>query len=137
MENEISRNKQHELIMISIYDALLYISLNEEFSLEEIVSGAFEMPYEDVPSFAKEVIIKGLKNINEIIASLQEFMPKRRFDHINNLAKAILIMSMSQGKYLKESTPKAVIIDIAVRLAKLYLDANDYKFVHAVLDKAL
>lgn len=137
MENEISRNKQHELIMVSIYDALLYISLGEEFSLQEIVSGVYEMPYEDVPSFSKEVIIKGLKNINEIIALLQVNMPKRRFDHINNLCKAILIMSVTQEKYVKEATPKAVIIDIAIRLAKQYLDANDYKFVHAVLDKTL
>ena len=137
MENDISRNKQQEKIMISIYDALLYISLNDEFSLEEIVSSVFEMPYEEVPSFSKEVIIFGLKNINEIISSLQENMPKRKFDHINNLSKAILISALSQGKYIKETTPKAVIIDTSVRLAKQYLDPNDYKFVNAVLDKTL
>ena len=138
MGNEvISRNKQHELIMYSIYDALLYISVDEEFSLEQIMEGVFEMPYEEIPSFSKEVVIKGLLHLNEIIDTCQQYMPKRRFDHINNLSKAILIMSVTQAKYLKEITAKGVVIDIAVRLAKSYLDANDYKFVNAVLDKAL
>ena len=135
--SDISRNKQHELIMTSIYDALLYISLNEEFSVEHIMEGVYDMSYEEIPSFSKEVVIKGLLHLNEIIEAFQKNMPKRRFDHINNISKAILIMSYTQGKYLKEITAKGVIIDIAVNLAKLYLDENDYKFVNAVLDKTL
>jgi transcription termination factor NusB len=30
-----------------------------------------------------------------------------------------------------------VVIDVAVKLAKTYLDAKDYKFVNAILDKVL
>ncbi len=137
MDNNLSRNKQHELIMSSIYDALLYISLNEEFSLERVMEGVYDAPYEEIPSFSKEVVITSLKSLKEIIEYAQTFMPKRRFDHLNNVSKAILIMSISEGKYLKEVTPKSVIIDIAVRLAKTYLDENDYKFVNALLDNAL
>ena len=137
MDNNISRNKQHELIMTSIYDALIYITLNEEFSLQKIMEGVFETPYDEIALFSKEVAIKGLLNLNEIIDTLQAHMPKRRFDHLNNVSKAILIMSLSEGKYIKDVTPKSVIIDIAVRLAKTYLDENDYKFVNAILDKVL
>jgi transcription termination factor NusB len=36
-----------------------------------------------------------------------------------------------------EEVDKGVVIDIAVRLAKVYLDAKDYRFVNAVLDKVL
>ena len=137
MANELSRNKQHELIMTCIYDALIYISLNEAFSVEEIMEGVYEQPYLDIPAFSKEILIKSLKNLNEIIDYIQGYMPKRKFDHLNNISKAILIMSVVQGKYLDEITPKGVIIDIAVRLAKAYLDENDYKFINALLDNAL
>ena len=43
----ISRIKEHELIMISIYDALIYISMGKEFSVEEILEGVYEMEYYD------------------------------------------------------------------------------------------
>ena len=49
--NEISRNQEHELIMVAMYDALVYIALNEEFSLENILEGIYNLPYEEIPPF--------------------------------------------------------------------------------------
>lgn len=136
MENIfLSRNKEHELAMISIYDALTYSSMNEVFSLENIMSGVFDMPYDEIPLFSKTLIIKSLAHINEIKPIFQENMPKWNFDRLNLLEQSILLMSYTHAK--EEKGDKKVIIDIAVRLSKKYLDKDDYKFVNAILDKIL
>lgn len=132
----LSRNKEHELIMISIYDALLYLEMDEVFSLEDVLEGVYMLPYEDVPLFSKEVVIKSLSNINDIKAKYQVNMPKWKFDRINAIARAILLMSYTNYKILG-GVDKSIVIDLAVRLAKKYLDKDDYKFINAVLDKTL
>lgn len=132
----VSRNKEHELIMISIYDALLYSSMNENFNLEEIMEGVFEMPFDEISLFAKSVVVKALKNINEIIEIFQANMPKWKFSRLNNLEKSILLMSYTHFKLIGD-VDKGVVIDLAVRLAKKYLDQADYKFINAILDNVL
>lgn len=133
----ISRNQEHELIMISIYDALIYTEMNEEFSLEDILEGIYMLPYDDIPIFSKEVVIKSLSHINEIKEIYQANMPKWNFDRLNALERAILLMSYTHSKLTDEKTEKNVIIDRAVRLSKKFLDKDDFKFVNAILDKTL
>ncbi len=133
---EISRNQEHVYIMKCIYNALVYTEMQKEFSLEELVSGIFECDYEEVPLFSKEVIIKTLSHINEIVPKFQEKMPKWKFSRLNVVEQAILLMSYAHFKYVGD-VDKKIIIDIAVKLAKEYLDKDDYKFVNAVLDNVL
>lgn len=137
MENNIiSRNKEHELIMISIYDALTYVAMNEEFSLQDTMESIFLMPYEDIPYFSKEVTIKALKNINEIIEAFQKNMPTWKFDRLNQVERAILLESYASYKLVGD-IDKKVMINVAVNLSKKYLDKKDYKFVNAILDQIL
>lgn len=132
----ISRNQEHELIMISIYDALIYSEMDEVFSLEEVMEGIYKLPYDEIPLFSKEVVIKSLTNVNEIKEIYQKNMPKWKFDRLNALERAILLMSYTHSK-VDETADKRVIIDVAIRLAKKYLDEKDYKFVNAILDNTL
>jgi len=132
----VSRNKEHELIMICIYDALLYSSMDEDFNLQEVMEGVFEQSFDEISLFAKSVVVKSLKNVNSIIEIYQARMPKWDFSRLNNLEKAILLMSFTHYKDIGD-VDKNVVIDCAVRLAKKYLDNNDYKFINAILDKVL
>ena len=132
----ITRNQEHELIMISIYDALIYSEMDEIFSLEDIMEGIYMTTYSEIPFFSREIVIKSLANVNEIKSVFQANMPKWNFDRLNALERAILLMSYAHGKMI-EGSEKRVIIDVAVRLAKKYLDKEDYKFVNAILDKVL
>lgn len=134
MEN-LTRNKEQELIMVSIYDALTYSTMGEEFSLEAIMEGIYETSFEDISYFSKAIVIKTLGHINEIKKIYQEKMPKWSFDRLNPVEQAILLMSYTHSK--EEKVSKNVVIDIAVRLAKKYLDSDDYKFVNAILDNVL
>ena len=134
MEN-ISRNKEQELIMVSIYDALTYSNIGEEFSLEAIMEGVYGLPYDDISYYSKSIIVKTLSHINEIKQIFQEKMTKWSFDRLNAVEQSILLMSFTHFK--EEKVAKQVVIDVAIRLAKKFLDADDYKFVNAILDNIL
>lgn len=131
----LSRNQEHELIMTCIYDALTYSNMGEEFSVEEILCSVFEVNYDEISFFVKEMVIKSLSHVNEIKKVFQENMPKWSFDRLNLVEQSILLMSYTHRRY--ENSEKSIVIDIAVKLAKKFLDKDDYKFVNAVLDKVL
>ena len=132
----ISRNKEHELIMVCIYDALTNISLGDQFSIEETMESIFETSFDNISLFAKQIVVKSLSHIDQIKAIFQAKMPKWNFDRLNRLEQAILLMSYTQFQ-VEGKDSKRVIIDVAVRLSKKYLDESDYKFVNAILDNVL
>ena len=131
----LSRNEEHELIMTCIYDALLYSDMDKEFSVEEIICSVFDVSYDEISFFVKEMVIKSLSHVNEIKAIYQARMPKWSFDRLNLVEQAILLMSYTHKQI--ENSDKSIIINIAVKLAKKFLDKDDYKFVNAILDKVL
>ena len=131
----LSRNEEHELIMTCIYDALLYSSMDKEFSVEEIMCSVFEVEYDEISFFVKEMVIKTLSHINDIKTVFQAKMPKWSFDRLNLVEQAILLMSYTHKQV--ENSDKGIIINIAVKLAKKFLDKDDYKFVNGILDKVL
>lgn len=131
----LSRNQEHELIMTCIYDALTYVNMNQEFDVEEIISSVFEVSYDEISFFVKEMVIKSLAHINEIKNIFQEKMPKWNFNRLNLIEQSILLMSFTHKQNSDED--KRIIIDIAVKLSKKFLDKDDYKFVNAILDKVL
>lgn len=132
----LSRNQEHEKIMTCIYDALICISLGDEFSLEDILEGVYRLSYDEIPLFSKEIIIKSLTNIDQIKSVFQSKMKNWTFARLNTLEQAILLMSYTHSKIVQESE-KGVVIDIAVKLSKKFLDKEDYKFVNAILDNVL
>ena len=131
----LSRNEEHELIMSCIYDALIYVNMNKEFSVEEIMCSVFDVEFDEISMFAKEMVVKSLSHLNEIKNIFQEKMPKWSFDRINLVEQSILIMSYTHKQI--EKSDKSIIINIAVKLAKKFLDKDDYKFVNGILDKVL
>jgi len=131
----LSRNEEHELIMTCIYDALLYSNMDKEFSIEEIMCSVFDVEYDEISFFVKEMVIRSLSHINEIKAIYQARMPKWSFDRLNLVEQSILLMSYTHRQI--ENSDKSIVINIAVKLSKKFLDKDDYKFVNAILDKVL
>ena len=122
--------------MISIYNALVRIDMNEELSVEDMMADIFETDFDSIPVHSKLIVVKALKNLDEIISTFQANMPTWKFSRLNKLNQSILIMSYANYKLVGD-IDKKVVINIAVELAKEYLDANDYKFVNAILDNVL
>lgn len=132
----MSRNKLQELSMTAVYDILFYIDMDHEIDIKDIVSSICELPYEECDVYIKEIAIETIKHFPEIVSRLSQHMLKWKFSRINKLSQAILILSYVHFYFVKDSE-KGVVINVAVKLAKKYLDDRDYQYINAILDKAL
>ena len=132
----MSRNQTHELIMQSLYVELTHIAMKEEIDIPSIMEGVFHQDFNKIDLFARGMVIKSSKNLNKIIDELSKALKGWKWDRISRLAQAILIMSYAHYHYV-EKVDKAVVIEVAVKLAKKYLDLNEHKFINGVLDNVL
>ena len=133
----LSRNQSQEKMMTSIYLYLFNQRNNNELNLKEIIEDTFEESYEEVDIYSKEVLIKSLQHQEEIDKLIEDNLSEKlKLSRINIVAHAILLLAIGQYKYVQE-IKKGEMINVAVELAKKYLDDGEYKFVNAILDKIL
>ena len=132
----LSRNQEQEKIMLAIYQYLFYKRMNQEV-LVQILENVFEVPYNEVPLFSKEVCVKTLLNQEVIDEEISKNLVKWTLNRLNIVSHAILHLAIGEYRYANDGLEKAEIINISVDLAKKYLDDNDYKFINAILDKIL
>jgi transcription termination factor NusB len=137
MNNETSRNQEQLMAMNAIYAFLTYLDMKEAVDVEAIVAGASDKTYAESPLFVKETTIAAIKNYATIVNAYNPKMNKWTFDRLNRVEQAILILAYCHFFYVDTKIDKPIVIDVAVRQAKGYLDDGDYKFVNAVLDKVL
>lgn len=84
-------------------------------------------------SFAKELFFGILETIDEIQDAIVRFAPEWPIDKIDPVERAILYIGVYE--LLKcPDTPKAVVINEAIEIAKEYADQNSGKFVNGVLN---
>lgn len=134
---ETSRNKQQIIAMNALYDILTYQDMGEEIDIEWIISGLCDMPYSDSPLYVKQIVLSTIRHLESEIALLEKNMIKWTFHRLNRVEQAILLLSLSHYFYVDTTVNKGIVINVAVNLAKNYLDHKDYKFVNAILDKVL
>lgn len=132
----ISRNQSQRQVVAVLYDYLTRLTLDESIDVYELLENSVATPFEDIDIYIKEVVIKAIKNHTQIVSLLETKMTSWTFARLNRLAQAILLLSVSHYRYVGD-VDKKVVIDVAVRLAKLYLDKDEYKYINALLDNVL
>ena len=133
MNKEISRNKKHELIMQCIYSKLSFDDIKYNIDINILSKNVFK---KNLDEFSKKIILETIKHFDEITSIIKKNLINWEFKRLSNVTKAILFMSYTHYKYI-EKIDKAIIIDIAIKLAKKYLDVGDYKFINGILEKIL
>lgn len=133
----MTRNDAREKTLDAIYSCLIQEQAHLDYDPEEIIKNIFHAEkFEDIDMFGQEVFVQALKNRDEIVSLIQPNLNRWTFSRLNLTAQAILLEAVSECKYA-QLTPKAIACNCAVNLAKRYLDAKDYKYINAVLDKVL
>lgn len=132
----LSRNQEQEKIMFIIYQILFFNRMKNDFDLVEVIEDTMEDNYSDVSVFVKEVVVKFVKNYNEIYNLILPNCTTWKMERINLVVISILMLGITEYKYIG-NVDKSVIIDVCVKLAKKYADEKDYRFVNALLDKIL
>ena len=77
-----------------------------------------------------------LKNYGEIKRAYEPYLKNWKWERLPLLTQAILLMSYTHYKYI-EKVDKKVVINVAVELAKKYIDDKQAKFINAILDNGV
>lgn len=103
--------------------------------MQALFSYGFSNSFDHVEDEHKELIEEMVAEIPEIDKQLQAAAPERPIKGINKVDLAILRLIMFESIHKK--TPKRVLIDEAVELAKEYGTDSSAAFVNGVLGKLL
>ncbi len=137
LEELPTRNSMQKVALWAIYDALTYRQMRMDIDVRDIVSSLLEQPYEECDYFVKACLVLCLKNIDSEIEAFNGKMRGWTFDRLNRVEQALLLLAYTHFFYVDPEVDKGVVIDIAVKQAKLYCEDKDYKFVNAILDNLL
>ena len=133
----MSRSDMREKCVDAVYSALISLQAKVDYDPEELFVNLFKADgFSSIDLYAQEVFVQALSKKDEIIGLIQPHLVKWTFSRLNTTAQAILLVAVAESRYA-ELTPKPVAISCAVDLAKKYLDKDDYKYINAVLDKAI
>ena len=132
---ELSRNQEHFIIMTVIYNELTDFTFGEGKlvrSANEIISSMCS----EASPFVIDSIMISLQKYGEIKNAYIPYLNKWKWERLPLLTQAILLMSFTHYKYLGP-VDKSIVINIAVNLAKKYIDDKQAKFINGLLDSGV
>lgn len=125
----VSRSELREKIMTILYQIEMYNRNKFEYKIEDIIKENINISNDFVNKIVNGVIEKH----KELDEKANEYLTDWTIDRLDNLGATILRMSIYEILYT--DTPKIVVINEAIELAKKYSDENVRKMINAVLDK--
>ena len=102
----------------------------------DLTSELCEMPYDEVDPFIKSMISYSLQKYGEIVKAYEPFLRNWKWERLPLLTQAILLMSYAHF-YFVEKIEKKIVINVAVELAKKYIEPKQSKFINGILDGVL
>lgn len=136
---ELSRNKQHFVIMTIIYDELVdFVMGKGQFvrDARDLVVEMTDTPYEEVDPYILNCISAAMNHYGDIVNVFSPLLKDWKWERLPLLTQSILLMSYAHYKYV-EKVDKKIVINTAVELAKTYTEEKQAKFINAILDEAL
>lgn len=136
----LSRNQQNYIIMTTIYMELNDFNYGEKAnsrSAHEIILSLLEdYNVYKIPPFVEDMVNLSLLHYGDAVSLFSKHLKDWKWERLPLLTQAILLMSYAHY-YHVEKIDKAIVIDVAVRLAKEYVEEKQAKFVNAILDETL
>jgi len=137
MTNPVPVNKRRQSRIFAMQALFQWYFTHEtpEILLQDfIVEHVIEPKAVDLP-LCRQLFLGTMENIDAIDAAITPFL-KRELTTLNPVELSILRLAMYELRYHPE-TPKKVVINEAIELAKQYGAADGYKFVNGVLNAAI
>ena len=133
---DITRNQQHYIIMTVIYNELTDFTFGEQKinrDARDLIAGLCGCDFEDVDKYIVDTVMTSLQKYGEIRNAYLPYLRNWTWERLPLLTQAILLMSYTHF-YFIEKVDKSIIINIAVTLAKKYIDDKQAKFINGILD---
>ncbi len=125
----VSRSELREKVMTILYQIEMYDKNKFEYNLDEVIKENVEIQNE----FVNEIVNGVINNRKEIDDIANKYLKDWTIDRLETIGASILRMAIYEINYM--DTPKIVVINEAIDLAKKYSDDNVRKMINAVLDK--
>ena len=126
---KLNRTEAREKIMIILYQIDLYDKDKIPYDLESVFHENLEIDNK----FVRDIVDGVLENKDNIDKIIGKYLENWDLDRLGKTDRAILRLSTYEMLYY--NTPKVVVINEAVELAKKYSDEKIVKLINAVLDK--
>ena len=126
---KLTRTEAREKIMVILYQIDFYRKEKIEYNLEDVFHENLEMDNK----YVKDIVNGVLENQEKIDETITKYLDNWDLDRLGKTDRAILRLSTYEMMYY--DTPKVVVINEAVELAKKYSDDKVVKLINAVLDK--
>ena len=137
--DKISRNQENFIIMTVIYDELADFTAgnNQPFrDVNEIILEITDIPLKDHSHYVQNMIASVLNHYGEIVSKFTPHLRDWKWDRLPLLTRAVLLMSYAHFYYV-EKIDKRIVINVAIELAKKYIEEKQAKFINAILDEVL
>ena len=126
---KLTRTEAREKIMVILYQIDFYRKENIEYNLEDVFHENLEMDNK----YVRDIVNGVLENQDKIDETITKYLDNWDLDRLGKTDRAILRLSTYEMMYY--DTPKVVVINEAIELAKKYSDDKVVKLINAVLDK--
>ena len=126
---KLNRTEAREKIMIILYQIDLYDKDKIPYDLESVFHENLEIDNK----FVRDIVDGVLEHKDSIDKIISKYLENWDLDRLGKTDRAILRLSTYEMLYY--NTPKVVVINEAVELAKKYSDDKVVKIINAVLDK--
>ena len=126
---KLNRKKKKKKIMVILYQIDFYVKEGMSYDIDEVIKENLEIDNK----FVRDVVYGVIKNIENIDKIITKYLDNWDLDRLGKTDKAILRLGTYEMLYY--DTPKVVVINEAVELAKKYSDDKIVKLINAVLDK--
>ena len=136
---KISRNQENFIIMTVIYDEIADFTIGESKvfrDADEIIQSITEIPLKDHSAYVQNSIASVLTHYGKIVSAFQPHLKRWKWERLPLLTQAVLLMSYAHF-YFVERIDKRIVINVAVELAKKYIEEKQAKFINAILDEVL
>jgi N utilization substance protein B len=108
--------------------------IRQDLSLEEIFTLFWqsENPSEEVKNFAQELVRRVIRDIKKIDQLISEKTYHWDLNRLSIIDRNVLRLGI--GEFLANQTPRKVVINEAINLAKKYGTEDSGRFVNGILD---
>ena len=128
---KLNITEAREKIMVILYQIDFYVKEGMSYDIDEVIKENLEIDNK----FVRDVVYGVIKNIENIDKIITKYLDNWDLDRLGKTDKAILRLGTYEMLYY--DTPKVVVINEAVELAKKYSDDSVRKIINATLDKII
>ncbi len=105
-------------------------------SAQEMLEELCGQPYDEIEAYIKNTVMCSLQKYGDIVEAYTPYLTNWKWERLPLLTQSILLMSYAHY-YYTDKVDKKIVINIAVDLAKKYIDDKQAKFINAILDKGV